>query len=322
MLCLGLALRVLQRLAPIEISCQEYGPSSQNRAYRSRRHESNQKIEAILDSSLIISSLIRVEGTSFWIPQHSYGVCWCESKGFPAIWCRGLPLPWPVPKQGLRNIQLPASGRVMQQGLVLGDPHTAVFPVSDICKMNECSASSYRSFSKEQGSCCNGGHFYMWSHGFQSTTWWRLVILTTLTGFVCTCNCQCCRVGGGLCRKFWNSRSSLEFRLKNNKLVSCLRVSLNTSRIRSFFPLLAGVINFVISVFGLWEVPTVAAADSILYFVLDDMIYSVLWFVITTFNCCTLFLDNPPPQIICITTLAFLYQWKETKVIFFGLSTV
>ena len=78
-------LRVLQRLAPIEISCQEHGPSSQNGTYRSRRHESNQKIEGILDSSLIISSLIRVEGTSFWIPQHSYGVCLCEAKGFPAI---------------------------------------------------------------------------------------------------------------------------------------------------------------------------------------------------------------------------------------------
>ena len=43
-----------------------------------------------------------------------------------------------------------------------------------------------------------------------------------------------------------------------------------------FVSFLAGVITFVISVFRPREVATVAAADSALYFVLDDTIYSVL----------------------------------------------
>ena len=49
-----------------------------------------------------------------------------------------------------------------------------------------------------------------------------------------------------------------------------------------FFALLAGVIIFVISAFRPWEIAMVAAADSVLHFVLDDMIYSALWFVIAT----------------------------------------
>ena len=43
-----------------------------------------------------------------------------------------------------------------------------------------------------------------------------------------------------------------------------------------YFSSLAGVIIFVIGVFRPREVATVAAADSLLYFVLDDVIYSVL----------------------------------------------
>ena len=45
---------------------------------------------------------------------------------------------------------------------------------------------------------------------------------------------------------------------------------------------MAGLINVVAIVFRPREVATLAAADSVLYFVLDDMIYSFLYFVTAT----------------------------------------
>ena len=68
--------------------------------------------------------------------------------------------------------------------------------------------------------------------------------------------------------------SSLGYKKKVSFLIR-VRVTQYLSRQVFFFFFLAGVI-FVISVFRPWEVATVAAADSVLYFVLDNMFCSSL----------------------------------------------
>ena len=71
----------------------------------------------------------------------------------------------------------------------------------------------------------------------------------------------------------WNN---IRLKRKTGSFLVCARVAQYLPHQVCFFPCLAGVIIFVISVFRPQEVAMVAAADSILYFVLDDMIYSGL----------------------------------------------
>ena len=88
-------LRVQLRLAPIEISCQEYGPSSP--IYRSRRYESNQNIQVTFYSSLIVLSFNDSGGSIFLdsLTTATYAIAWYKTKGFSETWRPGLPLPCP-----------------------------------------------------------------------------------------------------------------------------------------------------------------------------------------------------------------------------------